>query len=87
MDSPHLVRLMKLCRMLGGGDGLSAPQLRLKLKTSRRTVYRDLSILQKMGVPVRLVKHRYRIALGLPQCRKKIAEDQIRELHRLLRRA
>lgn len=87
MDSPHLVRLMKLCRMLGSGEGLSAPQLRMKFKTSRRTVYRDLNMLQEMGVPVHLVKHHYRVKLNIAQCRKKLADAQIRAIHRLLSRA
>lgn len=84
MDSPHLMRLMKLCRMLVVGDGMTVRQLRSKLKASRRTVFRDLKMLHQMGMPVQLKNHEYRIKLKLARCRKKLGEAQIRALNKLL---
>ena len=83
MDRPHLVRLVRLCRLISDG-GMTVQQLRLKLKASRRTIFRDLRMLEQMGVRVQLARHQYRLKHRLADCRKKIVDAQIRDLNRLL---
>jgi len=84
MESPHLSRLMRLCRLLAAADGLTVFQLRSKLRTSRRTVFRDFRTLQQMGINVHLFEHQYRLRLKLADCKRRLADAQIRALNKLL---
>ena len=82
-DNPHLVRLIKGCRLMAT-DGLTLQQLRGKLKVSRRTMFRYLSELDEMGIPVELKSKQYRVRTRLAECRRRITDAQVRELNRLL---
>jgi transcriptional antiterminator len=84
IDGPHLVRLVKLCKLLGSADGMTLQQLRSKLKTSRRTVFRELKWLQQFTIPVRRAHRRYHVRMKLSECRKRIEAAQVLALRRLL---
>jgi predicted DNA-binding transcriptional regulator YafY len=84
IDGDHLMRLMKLCRMIDGSKGLSVPQLQTRLQTSRRTIFRDLKDLEAAGIKVALGIRGYHLDGTLAQCRKRLVDSQTKALHDLL---
>ena len=84
VDGEHLIRLMRLCRTIQGGKGTTMPQLQHKLRTSRRTVFRDLKDLAAVGIQVSTSPDGYRLKSSLAQCRKLLADSQLNALHKLL---
>ena len=84
VDGGQLIRLMKICRMLCSSKGTSVQQLQAKLKTSRRTIFRDLNCLDEMGIKVDLGDKGYRIRQPAAACKKALGDRQIRTLRKLL---
>ena len=84
VDGGQLRRLMKICRMLCSGGGATVQQLQAKLKTSRRTVFRDLNSLDDMGIKVELGDKGYRIRQPAAACKKALADRQIKCLSKML---
>jgi len=84
IDGEHLRRLMKMCRTLSRGGGTTLQQLQIRLKMSRRTIFRDLSALQAMGVKIDLGDKGYRIHQNPASCRKLLADHQLSAVTRLL---
>ncbi len=84
VDGNHLKRLMQLCRILSTGSGATLPQLRTKLRASRRTVFRDLASLGELGIKVDLGDKGYRIKQSSTVCRKMIADSHTKALNKLL---
>ncbi len=85
IDGGHLKRLMNLCRVLRAGGDLNVPRLQVKLKMSRRTIFRDLNALEGMGVKVELGEKGYRVKQGIGACRKLLASHQNQALSKLLK--
>lgn len=85
IDGERLRRLMRLCRLLGGGHGLSLVQIQSKLGTSRRTVFRELSALEEVGVTIELVNNSYRVKQSAAVCGKLFSEHYTSELSKLLK--
>jgi len=52
MRGSSLARQQRLLRLLDQGDGLSVPRAAGQLGCTERTLYRDLAVLQEIGVPV-----------------------------------
>ncbi len=52
MRGSSLARQQRLVRLLDQGAGLSIPRTASDLGCTERTVYRDLVVLQEIGVPV-----------------------------------
>ena len=63
MNSSRVQRILKLLTALHSGSALSVEDLSHELGVTRRTVFRDLSILEKAGVPFQYdrTEKRYRI--------------------------
>jgi biotin operon repressor len=83
VDGTHLKRMMQLCRTLAG-SGATLKQLQTKLKASRRTIFRDLSILGDWGISVTLGDKGYKIKQNAASCRKLIADRETKALQQLL---
>ncbi|MBN2560921.1 MAG: HTH domain-containing protein [Phycisphaerae bacterium] len=84
VDGGQLKRLMNTCRMICAHKGVMVRELQAKLRTSRRTIFRDLNSLEKMGIDVELGDQGYRIKESAAQCKKLLAENQIKSLNKLL---
>jgi HTH domain len=52
MRGSSLARQQRLVRLLDQGGGLSVPRTAADMGCTERTVYRDLVVLQEIGVPV-----------------------------------
>jgi predicted DNA-binding transcriptional regulator YafY len=74
---------MAICRTLSSG-GASVQQLRSQLRTSRRTIFRDLNILDELGIKVDLDDGGYRVRQNSNACRRIIADSQAKKLDKLL---
>ncbi len=85
VDGDHLKRLMQVCRLIGSGNGTTLKQLRVKLHTSRRTIFRDLNNLEKIGVKLELSDGGYKTRLSAAQCRKLLMDHQLQAVNKLLR--
>lgn len=85
LDVAHLKRLIHLCKVLSSGGGLTVPQLRVKLRTSRRTIFRNLNVLEEYGITVELGSKGYSIRQNLATCRKRIADVERRRFDAALR--
>ncbi len=85
IDGDRLRRLMRLCRLLGRGRGLSLVQLQSKLGTSRRTVFRELNALEDVGIKIDLIDSSYRVKQGDAACCKLFREHYTSELSKLLK--
>ncbi|GMU33901.1 MAG: HTH domain-containing protein [Planctomycetia bacterium] len=83
VDGAHLKRMMQLCRTLGG-SGATLRQLQTKLKASRRTIFRDLSILSDWGISVTLGDKGYKIKQSAPACRKVMVDRVTKSVQQLL---
>jgi predicted DNA-binding transcriptional regulator YafY len=84
VDGDHLGRLMRLCRSLAQGNGVSLPQLQTRLKTSRRTVFRDFLDLAACGIQVEHGPAGYRVKPTAAQCRRILAESQLKAVEKVL---
>lgn len=84
VEKAPLKRLMRLCRAVCAGDGATLQELQGKLKVSRRTIFRDLNLLEDMGITVALDAKGYKIRKSVAACRKTLAERQLTTLSRLL---
>jgi predicted DNA-binding transcriptional regulator YafY len=84
VDGGQLMRLMKICRTLCASKGATVQQLQSKLKTSRRTIFRDMNSLDEMGIKVELGDKGYRIRQPVAACKKALSERQIKTLRKLL---
>lgn len=84
VDGGHLTRLMRLCRTIHADQGTTAMQLRRKLRTSRRTIFRDLKELAAAGVQVEAGRGGYRLKNSLAQCRRFLADSRMTALRELL---
>ncbi len=84
IDGGHLKRLMGLCRALRTGGDLNVLRLQVKLKMSRRTIFRELNALEGMGVKIELGENGYRVKQGISACRKLLATHQNKALAKLL---
>jgi len=84
VDGGQLTRLMKICRTLCSGGGATVQQLQSKLKTSRRTIFRDLNTLDDMGIKVELGDKGYKIRQPVAACKKALTDRQIKVLKKLL---
>jgi predicted DNA-binding transcriptional regulator YafY len=84
VDGGQLKRLMKICRTLCSGGGTTVQQLQAKLKTSRRTIFRDLNSLDDMGIKVELGDKGYRVRQPVAACKKALADRQVKILSKLL---
>ncbi|MBI3463965.1 MAG: WYL domain-containing protein [Planctomycetes bacterium] len=64
MTPLRLARLLRLIAMLQSGRGYNALQLARECEVSRRTIFRDLQLLNEAAIPVRfdLPRQTYRIA-------------------------
>ena len=85
VDGKHLQRLMRLCRLIDGSRGLTAQKLRGRLRTSRRTVFRDLSTLTEMGIGIEYGDTGYSLSQRGSACKQIIAAHQKKALDRVLR--
>jgi predicted DNA-binding transcriptional regulator YafY len=84
VDGDHLKRLMNVCRMIGSGQGSTLKQLQVKLRTSRRTIFRDLNTLEKIGVELELDEDGYKTRQSAAQCRKQLVDHQLQAVNKLL---
>jgi biotin operon repressor len=84
VDGSQLQRLMRMCRVLCTGGGLTVRQLQGKLKTSRRTIFRNLNSLEEMGIKVELGEKGYRIPQSPATCKRALAQSQEKMLKKLL---
>lgn len=84
VDGVQLKRLIGICRLVSASRGLTAQQLQSKLKTSRRTIFRDLRTLHSMGVKITPGDGGYRMTQDVAQCRKLVADSQTKALRVLL---
>lgn len=84
VDGDHLARLIKLCRTINSSSGATLQTLQSKLKTSRRTVFRDLSALQDLGIDVSSTSSGYKIKQGAAACKKIINDYYTKALNKLL---
>ena len=65
MKASRLYRVLRLVTILQGGTLMSAVELAKELGVSRRTLFRDLHLLEAAGVPYEhQVGHGYRDLLG-----------------------
>ena len=85
IDGERLRRLIRLCRLLGRGRGLSLAQLQSKLGTSRRTVFRELNTLEEVGITIELIDSSYRVSQNEATCRKLFTQHYNSELSKLLK--
>lgn len=85
VDGEHLSRLMRLCRAINQGGGTTLVQLQSKLKTSRRTVFRDLSTLADFGIQVSSTSDGYRIKQNPNACKKALSDHYSSALNQLLK--
>jgi DeoR/GlpR family transcriptional regulator of sugar metabolism len=51
MNTSRVQRILKLLTALHSGGALSVDDLSREMDVTRRTIFRDLSILEKAGVP------------------------------------
>ena len=84
VDGTHLRRLMQICRSLSSGPGATLSQLQSKMRTSRRTIFRDLSTLGELGMQVDLGPKGYRVKQNAAQCRNILANHFNSALRKLL---
>jgi len=84
IDGVQLKRLMTICRLVSAHKGLTARRLQTKLKTSRRTVFRDLRVLQAMGVRISPTADGYRLKQDVGECRKLVADSLNKALRAIL---
>jgi len=84
VDGGQLKRLMSLCRLLSAAKGATTRQLQAKLRTSRRTVFRDLNTLAELGIKVDLGDKGYKIKQSPAACKKLLADAQTKALHKFL---
>ncbi len=84
IDGVQLKRLMAICRLVSSHTGLTARQLQTKLKTSRRTVFRDLRALHAMGVKIAPTADGYRLKQDIGTCRKLVADSLNKALRTML---
>ena len=84
IDGKQLRRLMKLCRTISNGRGATVQQLQARLKTSRRTIFRDLDSLKTLGIRVELGEHGYRIRQNAASCKKLLIDRHLKDLNKLL---
>jgi predicted DNA-binding transcriptional regulator YafY len=87
VDGEHLSRLMKLCRTVHQSGSATLPQLQAKLKTSRRTVFRDMSTLSMYGIQVSSSSDGYRIKQNPNACKKALGDHFTKEMDQLLKAA
>jgi biotin operon repressor len=59
-------------------------QLQSKLKTSRRTVFRDLNGLEEIGIKVELRDKGYKVKQSAATCRKLLVDRQVKLLNKTL---
>lgn len=85
VDGDHLKRLLQVCRLLTTGSGMSLKQLRGRLKTSRRTIFRDLTAIEANGISLDRAGGGYRIRETAQSCRRKLAAAQTKALDKLLK--
>jgi predicted DNA-binding transcriptional regulator YafY len=84
VDGTHLRRLMLICRSLSSGPGATLAQLQGKMRTSRRTIFRDLSMLGELGLRVDLGPKGYRVKENAAQCRKVLVDHFESSLRKML---
>ncbi len=84
IEGDHLRRLIKMCRTICSGKGITIRQLQTKLRMSRRTVFRDLNCIERAGVNLDLGERGYTSRQSVAQCRKLLAADQMKAMKRLL---
>lgn len=87
VDGVHLSRLMKMCRLIHQSGSVTLPQLQSKLKTSRRTVFRDLSTLSSYGIQVNAGTDGYRIKQNPNACKKSLNDHFTKQMEHLLKSA
>ncbi len=85
VDGGQLKRLMGMCRTLCANKGATIQQLQSKLRTSRRTIFRNLNTLEEIGIEVELGEDGYRIKDNVAKCKKMLAESQTKALDKLLK--
>ena len=85
VDGGQLQRLMGMCRTLCTSKGATIQQLQSKLKTSRRTIFRNLNTLEEIGIEVELGEQGYCIKDTAAKCKKLLADSQTKALEKLLR--
>lgn len=70
MNVDHVRRLIRMLTLLRSGKAFGADKLAVELNVSRRTVFRDLKLLQNAGVPYKFEQtqgnYRLESALSLP---------------------
>ena len=84
IDGDQLKRLMKICRTIGLGKAATVQQLQSRLRTSRRTVFRDLNCLDSMGIKVGLGDKGYTIKKSGAACKRLLADCHTKALTKLL---
>ncbi|MBX3394272.1 MAG: HTH domain-containing protein [Phycisphaerae bacterium] len=85
VDGEHLGRLLKLCKTIHASKGATLAQLQTKLKTSRRTVFRDLSVLGGYGIHVSSSAKGYSIKQNPVACKKILGDHYVKSLNALLK--
>lgn len=55
------IRLLAIVKLMEQRENTSMTRMTRLLKCSKRTIYRDIGLLKKAGVPIRLRHDRYRI--------------------------
>ena len=84
IDGGQLKRLMRICRMLCAPKGATLQTLQSKLKTSRRTIFRDLNSIEKLGVKVDLGDKSYTVRHSATHCRKLLTDVHITTVKKFL---
>ncbi len=84
LEGDHLKRLMRMCRAICSGKGLTIRDLQTQLGMSRRTVFRDLNCIEEVGVKFDLGEEGYTISCGVAQCQKLLAKGQMQAMKKLL---
>ncbi len=72
IDGAQIARLMKLCRTLCRAGGTTQEQLQARLKTSRRTIFRDLAALQQIGIPLESGPNGYVLKQSSSECKRQL---------------
>ncbi len=84
IDGSQLKRLMKLVRSISSKKAMTVLQLQKRLNASRRTIFRDLNAVEKMGISVDLGAKGYTVKASAAACKKLLTEHQVKVLNKFL---
>lgn len=75
----RIIRLYKIEELLIVRNGLTVIELSQHLSVSRRTIYRDIELIQELGIPLYQDESRFKIigTYKIPSYRPKLTEQKV----------